>query len=324
MLLKDIKGQDNAIRYLTNSISTGNLARSYLFSGPRGVGRALSAKAFIMALVCPEKKSPAEACLTCHACRKIENNNHPDVTWIIPEKNKTVRIQEVRRIKEALSLKPFESPLAVCVIEDAHAMTVPASNALLKILEEPQESSILILISDKRELLLETIISRCSEVRFNFLAIDIAEKIIKSNIDGLKEDEAGFLAYFSQGSPGIAIEIKEEGLEEKKEEIIRLLTSINEEEYMSKLGWIHDDKDNLLEDTEILLMLLRDAALARDGLEGMMIDKKFKKSGLYEILTGYDIDRIYNMTKRLVELKKALISNVNSKVVAGLLPGVFT
>ncbi|MFH1837803.1 MAG: DNA polymerase III subunit delta' [Candidatus Omnitrophota bacterium] len=323
MLLRDIQGQDNAIRYLSNSILSGNLAKSYLFSGPRGVGRALSAKAFIKTLMCREKRAPLEACLSCSACKKVEGLSHPDIVWIVPEKNKTIKIEQVRIAREALSLKPFEAPVGVCVIEDAHCLTVSAANALLKILEEPQESSVLILITDKRELLLGTIISRCSEVRFNSLPIDIAKKIIETELDGKDKDNAEFLACFSQGSPGRAIEILEEGIEEKKNNIMELMKAIIEDEHAGSSDWIHDSKNDLLEDIEILIMLLRDTALGVEGLERLMIDKEFKNSGLYGVLKGYSADKIYDITRDLIDLRKALMSNVNSKAVACMLPGVF-
>ncbi|MDP8258766.1 MAG: DNA polymerase III subunit [Candidatus Aadella gelida] len=322
-LLGNIKGQDNAVRYLSNSLSSGRLSKSYLFSGPEGVGRALCAKTFIKALVCKNTLSSGEGCSLCPACVKIENNAHSDITWIKPEKNKSIKIEQIRTAREALGLKPFESPLGICVIEDAHCMTIPAGNALLKVLEEPQESSVLILITSKRELLLNTIISRCSEVRFNSLSVELAKDIIMREMGHLREEEAQFLAYFSQGSPGKALEIIEEGIEEKKENIIALLESILEENSPGKRDWMNDDKDNILEDIDILIMLLRDTVLSGEHLENLMIDKDFMGSELCGRLKKYGADGIYDMVGELIEMRKALMSNINPKIVAQVLPGVF-
>ncbi|MFQ5952384.1 MAG: AAA family ATPase, partial [Candidatus Omnitrophota bacterium] len=97
------------------------MAKSYLFFGPEGVGRALTAKAFLMAVM------------------NIDRLDHPDVIWINPGKNKKIKIEEVRKVRDVLNLKPYEAPVNACVIEEAHMMTVEASNALLKVLEEPPE-----------------------------------------------------------------------------------------------------------------------------------------------------------------------------------------
>lgn len=323
-LLGNIKGQDNAVRYLSNSLSSGRLSKSYLFSGPEGVGRSLCAKTFIKALVCKNTLSSGEACSLCQACVRIENNTHSDVTWIKPEKNKSIKIEQIRVVRESLSLKPFESPVGVCVIEDAHCMTISAGNALLKILEEPQESSVLILITSKRELLLNTIISRCSEVKFNALSVELTKDLIMREQGHLGEEEARFLAYFSQGSPGKALEIIEEGIEEKKSGIIALLESILEEKDPGKMDWINDDKDNILEDIDICIMLLRDTVLSGEHLERLMIDKEFIGSRLCDRLKKYGTDKIYNVITRLIEMRKALMSNVNPKIVAQVIPGIFS
>ncbi|MBU1084257.1 MAG: DNA polymerase III subunit delta' [Candidatus Omnitrophota bacterium] len=321
--MRDIKGQGNAVRYLSNSIRSGDLSKSYLFSGPEGVGRALSAKAFIKALICRERSSSEDGCSVCPACKKADALTHPDITWIKPEKNKAIKIEEIRAVRDALSLKPFESPLGVCVIEDAHCMTVAASNALLKVLEEPNESSMLVLITSKRELLLSTIISRCSEVRFNALPIAETKRIIEEKAEGINGKDAEMLAYFSQGSPGRALEIISEGLEEKKKDIISIMAMVEKADDPAGLDWIHEDKDAIMEDIDMLIMFLRDAVVGAEGGSGMMIDKGFKDTAMYGFLSGYNADNIYKMTERLIEMRNALVSNVNPKMVAQMLPGTF-
>lgn len=314
--LNEIKAQTNALKYLTGSLSRGRIASSYLFSGPEGVGKALCAKAFVKTLMCPEG-----GCGSCPVCRRIEGLQHPDLTWIKPEKNKAIRIEEVRQVKEALSLKPYEAPFSVCVMEDAHMMTQEASNALLKVLEEPPSASLMILVTSKKELLLETVLSRCSEVRFAHLPVEETKDIILEKAEGVREETAYFLAYFSQGSPGKALEMINENLQERRNSLIKLASLIMEEENASCLNWDTEDKNQLLEDLEMVIMLLRDAALAKEGLEDMALDKGVTKSGLYPLLKNQPIEKLYRQVERLLEIKLALLGNVNPKLVAQVLPG---
>jgi len=318
----DIKGQETAVKYLRNSLRARRLSGSYLFFGPRGVGRSLCMKAFIMAMVCKEKINDHEACGKCSACIKVLDHNHPDIAWIKPEKNKAIKIEEVRRVKNALSLKPYEAPVSVCVIEDAHMMTVPASNALLKVLEEPPEKALLILVTDKKELLLDTVISRCTEVRFNPLPPAITKEIIRERHPALDEGGVAFLACFSQGSPGRAREMLEEGLNERKDEVLNLLDTIIEEEDPSCLNWENDNKELLLEDLEMLIMLLRDIALAKEGLTDMLLDKDVPGTGAYRFFENAGIDKIYSTVARIIGMKRALLGNVNPKIAAQVLPGM--
>lgn len=320
VLLSDIKGQSNAVRYLSNSLSSGRIAGSYLFSGPVGVGRALCAKAFVMELVCPGRSSSGAACGRCPACRRVSALEHPDLTWIKPEKNRAVRIEEIRKVKDVLGLKPYEAPVSACVIEDAHMMTPQASNALLKVLEEPPGCSLLILITNKKELLLPTVISRCAEVRFHALPACCVRDIIMER-SGAGEESAYFLARFSQGSPGRALEMIEAGVEERKDELMALAGDIGREKNSSCMNWDTESRDRLIEDLEMLIMFFRDVALGKEGLAEMALDKGIAGTDMYRFFSEYSIEKIYGTVERLINMKLALAGNVNPKLVAQALPG---
>ncbi|MEA3490078.1 MAG: DNA polymerase III subunit delta' [Candidatus Omnitrophota bacterium] len=322
LLLSDIKGQSNAIRFLSNSLSTGRIANSYLFFGPRGVGRALCAKAFLMGLICGERGGEAEACGNCDACHRVNALGHPDISWIKPEKNKAIKIEQIRGVKDTLNMKPYESSISACVIEDAHMMTKEASNALLKILEEPPGRSLLILITDKREMLLETVVSRCAEVRFRPLPVSEAREIIMRDAADLKKEEAHFLAYFSQGSPGRALEMLEEGVIDRKTDLMRILDDMLKEENISCLNWDTENRDQLIEDLELLVMFLRDVAMGKEDLEDMVLDKGMLDTELYGYFKKYPVDKLYGIVERLGGLKTALEGNVNPRIVAQALPGM--
>ncbi|MDD4956440.1 MAG: DNA polymerase III subunit [Candidatus Omnitrophica bacterium] len=318
----DIKGQTNAIKYLTRCLAAGRVSSSYLFTGPDGVGRSSCARAFIRAIMCPGKPEEARACDVCPTCRRVEALEHPDVLWIKPEKGKAIKIEEVRQAREKLNLKPFEAVSSVCVIEDAHLLTVSAANALLKILEEPPGGSMLILITDKKELLPRTVVSRCSEVRFFSLPIPVAKEVISSKLDGTGESELSFLAGFSQGSPGKALEIARTGVVARREDVMRLLKDIAAGENVWCMNWDVEDKLQMAEDIELVLMLVRDTALVVSGAESRMTDTALSAGELMSMFGKSSPDKLYALMARLVNVRRALMGNANPKIAAQVLPGM--
>jgi len=317
-LLSDIKGQDNAVRYLSNNLRSGRIANGYLFIGPEGVGKALAAKAFLMALMCPEK-GEGSACGQCPVCKRINEQSHPDVLWIRPENSRKIKIEEIRKAKDMLSLKPYESSISACVIEEAHMMTMEASNALLKVLEEPPGQALLILISNKREWLLPTVLSRCVEVRFHYLPVDETKDIMMRH-SAVDKETAYFLAYFSGGSPGRALEMMDEDILARKKGITGVMESIINKKSTYCVNWDKEARPELLEDLELLVMLFRDIAVGNEGLEEMVMDKGMIQTGMYDFFRDYSVDKVYEILERLIELKRALEGYANPKLVAQVLP----
>jgi DNA polymerase-3 subunit delta' len=294
--LKNILGQRNAVRFLSGNIASGRIANGYLFSGPDGVGKALAAKAFLASLICSNGQGK-EACGVCPVCAKVSSGTHPDVLWIKPEKNKKIIVDDIRRIKEQLCLKPYEAPRAAAVIEDAHMMNAFSSNALLKVLEEPPGSSLIILLTNKRELLLPTVVSRCMEVRFGPLPQEDTVRILASgSMDG---ERARFFAYLSGGSPGKAAEMAGGTWLQRREEIAERIARIERREV---IHWDTEEKDKLIEDAELSIMMLRDAAFGKG------------------VFSGYSVDRLYEIISRIADLKKSLEGNANPKIVSRVFP----
>ncbi|MDP8299876.1 MAG: DNA polymerase III subunit delta' [Candidatus Tantalella remota] len=319
MRLNDIKGQPNAVRLLKSNLRGKRIANSYLFSGPKGVGRALCAKAFIMSLMCENKSTDGGACGHCVTCMKIGALEHPDLNWIKPEKNKAIKVDQVREAKDRLSYKPYQAPVSVCVLEDAHLMTDESSNALLKVLEEPPGSGLLILITDKKELLLDTVISRCAEVRFQFLSLEDTADVITGSTD-IDGKTASLLAYFSQGSPGRAIEMMEEDILSRKASLLGILGEIANEENPPCLIWHTEGRDDIMDDIEMLIMFFRDVTLGKEGLEELVLDKDVLTSQAYSFFKSYSLDKINLIVEKLVQTKIYLAGNVNPKLVAQNLP----
>lgn len=138
-------------KYFELAVKSNTLSHAYLFSGPEEVGKKDFAKEFF----------------------KLVNNrnseNDPDFRLVSPrleDGESKIYIEDMRDFKSFLSFKPYYGPYKFAVVDSADRLTVEASNAILKSLEEPPAHSIIILISSRPKIILPTILSRCEEIRF--------------------------------------------------------------------------------------------------------------------------------------------------------------
>ncbi len=141
----------------------------------------LFAKEFAKAALCINNNKP---CGKCEACICFDGNNNPDIT-IIDEEEKTIKTETIKQMVKSVYEKPIKSLKKVYIINDSHKMTKEAQNSLLKTLEEPPEYVVIILITENDNLLLNTIKSRFTKIKFNTLKDEEVEYILKSNL-GIK------------------------------------------------------------------------------------------------------------------------------------------
>ncbi len=232
MSFKDIKGQEKPIQILKEYIRHSRLAESYLFIGPEGVGKKLVAKTLAKTLNCEEEI--LDSCDRCASCLKIEKGQHPDVhiidsstkvyidaQGIKPDNgdSEAIGINHIRQLQQDISLRAYEGKIKVFIIDDAHNLTAAASNALLKILEEPPKDSLIILITAKPTLLFKTILSRCQILKFYPLTRPALEDILKKDYS-LDSSLAHFLAYFCEGRFGLALALKDTQIFQEKNRVI--------------------------------------------------------------------------------------------------------
>ncbi len=209
----NIIGHEWAVEYLRLSISKGRDAQSYLISGPAGIGKALLALRIAQTLNC--EQGGAEPCLACRECRRIERGNHPDVRIAgmasqaaglradEAARQKELKIDTVRAWQQDIALRPYEGRRRVFILHDAERLTVEASNAMLKTLEEPPDYATLILVANSADLL-QTIVSRCQLIRLRPLPRRQIETVLREHHD-LAESDAAVLAAWSDGRLGWAL-----------------------------------------------------------------------------------------------------------------------
>ncbi|HXC32396.1 MAG TPA: DNA polymerase III subunit gamma/tau [Verrucomicrobiae bacterium] len=166
----DVVGQQHVTRTLSNAIQSGRVAHAYIFSGARGVGKTTTARILAKALNCV--KGPAsEPCNECDSCREISLGNSLDVIEIDAASNRG--IDQIRELREMVRYAPAGGRYKVVILDEAHALTSEASNALLKTLEEPPDKVIFVMATTQPEDLADTIRSRSQH--FHFRALSFAE-----------------------------------------------------------------------------------------------------------------------------------------------------
>ena len=156
-MFKDIIGHNEIIKRLKNIISSGRIANAYVFSGPPEVGKEFVAINFAKSLNClADTEKPCDKCIS---CKKIDSGNHPDVRQIKPEGTK-LKIDQMRLLQKQGNYRAVEGKYKIYIINESEKMTPEAANSLLKILEEPPGTMVLILITSMYNALLPTIRSR--------------------------------------------------------------------------------------------------------------------------------------------------------------------
>jgi DNA polymerase-3 subunit gamma/tau len=166
----DVVGQQHVTRTLSNAIQSSRVAHAYIFSGARGVGKTTTARILAKALNC-SKGPAAEPCNECDSCREISLGNSMDVIEIDAASNRG--IDQIRELREMVRYAPAGGRYKVVILDEAHALTSEASNALLKTLEEPPDKVIFVMATTEPENLADTIRSRSQH--FHFRALSFAE-----------------------------------------------------------------------------------------------------------------------------------------------------
>ena len=199
---------------LSAYVNSGRVPQALLMVGREGVGKSALAETFSKRLLC---RSPQEfACGECVSCRLFEAKTHPDFLRIEPEEpGKAIPVEAIRGLKANLALKPQYSGRRVVLISPAHQMNVSSANSLLKTLEEPDEHTSLLLLTDSPESLPATILSRCQRMDIPVPERDLALAWLAKQ--GLAENGPVLLAL-ARGTPIRALSLANDGMIEKREE----------------------------------------------------------------------------------------------------------
>lgn len=297
MYFENIKGQQFAKKYLSNSLKSNMISHAYMFEGPSGVGKNTLARELSRILL------------------EMENLfNSPDYIEIKPDGN-SIKIAQIRKMQTDILVKPYKS-YKIYVFDEVQKMTVEAQNALLKTLEEPPKYAIIILITNNKESLLDTIKSRCEIIKFTPIPIkDIADYLVKTGVD---EKRASLLANFSRGSMQKAIELSESEdfyiMREEIQKYIETFLNGNLIDIMEVQSSIEKYKDQIINVLDLMINYFRDIIMVKENIDNSMIinlDKLVFIKNMSKKITYSQLSKIIDIIE---ETKNKLRSNCNFNI----------
>jgi len=198
MSFREILDQDIAVHALQAAMEKDRVAHAYIFVGPAGVGRKLTARVFAMSLNC-ESFEDCNPCGACASCRLIAEGKHPDVQTIMPTKrSSTITVEQIEALLPFAHMRPLRGKHKVFILSEADRLGAGSANKMLKTLEEPPPRTAFILITENPERVLPTVVSRCQMIKFGRLRTGSVERILISDY-GIERQSASVAAELAAG-----------------------------------------------------------------------------------------------------------------------------
>lgn len=279
---------------LINNIRQGVANQAYIFEGERGVGSKECARLFASALVC--KNTSSAPCGACNACIMAKAESHPDIYELTPVDGKrNISVDQIRGVVTDAYTKPYESGKKVYIIAYGDDMNEQAQNAFLKVLEEPPEYAVFVILAENNESLLPTIRSRCTSIRFNPVADKKVEEYIKKNYPESTE-KLDFLVQYASGVVGDVEKIlnAENFVPLRRESLDKLEALLSERKLdaYQVAEFLEENKD--------------DADLVLRFWQGFLRDMMLIQSGVNNLVKSTDfIDNLINLANKTREEKVA-------------------
>ncbi len=265
--------QENVKQRLVNSARSGKVAHAILLSGPSGSGKLGLALAYAQYLNC-EDRGKEDSCGKCRSCFMAKKYMHPDIHFSYPvvgtgalstdyaaewreklaagsyftvyqwlqhigaeNKQGNINVQECNSIIKRLSLKAYDSPYKVMIIWAAEHLG-EQGNRLLKLIEEPPENTVLILIAEDEERILNTILSRTQKFQVPRLSDEDIAKGLKTNMK-TNEAKALQISALSEGNYSKALELLEDQKDNNGAKIIHWMSlCIKKNKEAELIKWI--------------------------------------------------------------------------------------
>lgn len=222
---------------LEKAARENHLAHFLLFHGGSAHHQREVALRLAQTLNCSQL-SQEGPCQECSACHKITSGNHPDVSWIKPLKT-TIGIEQVLAWQQKVYLKHYEGSYKVSVIEQADSVTLPAANALLKVVEEPPERTIIILCAQNVEGILPTIQSRAQLIYFP----NLSEEAWLAGLGEVDQQEAVQAFRLSRKNQNLATSILEHGVQILQEWVEKFWTAVEDKDFLKLFSLFPIDKN---------------------------------------------------------------------------------
>lgn len=290
--------KEDVRKRLISILSRKEIPHAFLFTGPKGIGKTSTARILAKALNCTNSaiRMPTanaktiEPCNHCLTCTAITNGSNLDVLEIDAASNRG--IDEIRELREKVTYTPSMGSTRVYIIDEVHMLTKEAFNALLKTLEEPPAHAIFILATTEVHKLPDTIISRCTEVKFTKATTDEIARSLKRIVKGedlaLTEAQILSVAKAADGSFRDAAKLLEQAdyadvaTDITPEKFLAFVISRNSKDAIAFIGSLENHGIDFQDFTKRVLDLLHDALLSHYGQE-VEVGEELKTLSILEL-----------------------------------------
>lgn len=266
MGFEGLLGNERLRENLSRSVSSGRIAHFYVISGPAGSGKHTLARLLAAAILCKGQKKP---CLSCPACRKVLSGAHPDFITVDDPEKKIVPVDLIRQARADLFVRPNEADRKIYLFPRGHNMEPPSQNALLKVLEEPPEYGVFLLLTENAEKLLPTVRSRATELSLQPLPEQVLTAQLQKQFPQASPEELSAAMMRSGGYLGQAVQLLSDGnlLAPQTEEFAKAFAAKDTLALALLLAsmerWKRDQLIPMLQQWEALL---QDALVCRSGI----------------------------------------------------------
>lgn len=310
---KNVIGHNENIARLKTFMQRDKMPHALLFVGPEGIGKLLVAQMMAAALFCSEPERP---CGKCASCRAFLAATHPDLVVVEPD-GQAIKIEQIRQLQKEVSLAPYLTDKRIVILKNADKMTLPAANSLLKTLEEPVGNVVFILLADQRQLLLDTILSRCMTILFQPLTIDeLTEALLKT---GAPEQEAAVIAHLAEGSLSKALQLREQdGLQLRNQalEFLSVMESISMETLWKMSAEIGEMERSKLQGLILYFnLLLRDILILHCDEDSDLLCNIDIRETLAQLRIEWPKRKIFFALNEIINMQKMLRANGNARLV---------
>jgi DNA polymerase-3 subunit gamma/tau len=197
----EVVGQELTTQTLKNAIQSEHLAHSFLFCGPRGVGKTTIARILAKTINCKNLQTDGEACNECDSCTSFSSNASFNIHELDAASNNSV--DDIRQLVEQVMYPPQNARYKIFIIDEVHMLSSQAFNAFLKTLEEPPAYAKFILATTEKHKILPTILSRCQIYDFKRISVLDIQNHLQSiaNKEGI-DAESSALNVIAQKADG--------------------------------------------------------------------------------------------------------------------------
>lgn len=309
--------QDN-MNSLLKQLSSGKLPHALLIAGADGIGKLNLAKTFVQRFFCTQAMGMSP-CQSCDACHKFEVNTHPDLKLIEPPEGKQfIVVDQIRALIEFVSLTPHSSSKKIVIIDQAEKLNINAANSLLKTLEEPPESSMLILITHRPDMLLPTIRSRCQQNNLALPADSIAKTWLAREAKEMqKSTDVNAVLSLASGAPLKARQMIEDDVLIKRDQLFSSFEAIaSNETHPIEVAktWFKNDADFVV---SCMLSWLVDIIRLRSDNGGTkpMISNTDIRPSLTDLAASLSLRNAIDLYQKLIQYGTLKKSNVNAQLI---------